>query len=247
VLVILPDYLPRTHPRKMLRDMDPVAIEFSIRPELRDKYPPPYPASRAVPDWFRQMPADAPGSTDGLGTVKRCIPFLDAMTSGYIIPFYGDARITLSATGSLTIETALTNPPSVQMHAPEQFPGAPFPPLPALKINNPWQIKTPPGYSTLFLPPVNRFEVPILPLVGVVDTDRYRMSVTFPALYLLGPGTDIHLTRGTPIVQAIPFRREQWRSAIGEYDAAVIAEQADAIAKNEHLYRDEYWQKKGYT
>ena len=68
------------------------------------------------------MPAAAPGHDDDLGTVKRCMPFLDAMTAGYIIPFHGDAKIGVNAQGELTIETALTNPPAVQVHVPSQFP-----------------------------------------------------------------------------------------------------------------------------
>ena len=49
-------------------------------------------------------------------------------------------------------------------------PGAPFAHMPALKFRCPWLIKTPPGYSTLFLPPVNRFDAPFIPFSGIVES-----------------------------------------------------------------------------
>ena len=39
-----------------------------------------------------------------------------------------------------------------------------------LKFVNPWVVKTPPGYSALFVPPLNRIETPFTFFSGVVET-----------------------------------------------------------------------------
>ena len=80
-----------------------------------------------------------------------------------------------------------------------------------------------------------------------MDTDAYYMQVTFPALCLLPPGTDLHLTPGTPIAQVIPFRRDAWKASMGQVDPAAAEAQRQAIKQNVHLYRDQHWQKKSYT
>src|SRR5687768_12165698 len=78
-------------------EREPV-IEFQIRADLKDDVPRPYPAKSAIPDWYRNMPTEA--ATPGFSTVKRCPPFLDAMTAGYIIPVPTDITLSVHAGGS---------------------------------------------------------------------------------------------------------------------------------------------------
>ncbi|MEA2707968.1 MAG: hypothetical protein QOF78_569 [Phycisphaerales bacterium] len=220
-------------------------IEFQAPGTDLDKLIHPYPAIRAMPEWYRQMPVESQGHD----TVKRCMPFLDAMTSGYIIPLQVDVKISLSESG-LNLQFTPFKPPQVapvQVHVQEQFPGAPFPQMPAIKFNSPWVIRTPPGYSTLFVAPMNRFAVPIMPLSGIVDTDTFALEVTFPALCLLQRGDSVELPRGTPLVQAIPFRRDTWTSGAAPLDGAAHESHQAEAAANHRFYRDRYWQKKSFT
>ena len=79
---------------------------------------------------------------------------------------------------------------------------------------SPWIIETPPEYSTLFLPPINRLEIPIIPLVGLVDTDTYFNNVNIPFIHTaMQPDEEKHIIpAGTPICQVIPFKREEWKA-----------------------------------
>src|SRR5437016_730072 len=211
-------------------------IEFLTKAEMLEVFPHPYPANRALPDWYRQMPVETDPPSE-FGTVKRCPPFLEAMSCGYIIPLPADMKVTVTST-TLNIEISGFNEPLAELHLQSQFPGAPFPARPLIKFRNPWIVKTPPGYSTLFVAPLNYFDAPFVPLAGVVETDTYYRHVTFPAIWLLGPGTQTILKRGTPLVQAIPFRRDDWTSAHGGWDtAATNAQQAD-LDRNLHMYKD---------
>jgi hypothetical protein len=218
-------------------------IEFLAHPEVKGVFPEPYPASRAVPQWFRNMPVTGP---EEARTVKRCPPFLEALTCGYIIPLAMDVKLTRTAT-ELKVEMPPIDYPLLGMHRHEEFPGAPFGPIPLLKFINPWIVKTPPGYSTLFVQPLNHFEAQIMPLAGLVETDVFYRPVAFPTVVLMQPNTELILKAGTPLVQAIPIKREAWRSSAGEWDPPLMVSVEQELQARPHLYKEEHWQKKSYT
>src|SRR5687768_12488793 len=95
--------MPRQRTSPMTRNL----IEFhAADPSV---CPAPYPATRGVPQWLKDMPMDQPlppGSAGGspaeqAPTVKQCPPFLEAMTCGYLIPLPGDVAFTRDAAGAL--------------------------------------------------------------------------------------------------------------------------------------------------
>ncbi len=177
----------------------------------------PQPASKLIPDWYKSMESYVGGDKkpDGNGatnaTVKRCMPVFDAITAGYIITSPADVYVTikdgflhfkwadLSLIGSHPVEQAPTHP-SRNRH--------PYP-----KWINYWAIKTPKGYSTMFVQPMHRESVfTILP--GIVDTDTYSAPVNFP-MVLNDPEFEGLIPKGTPIAQVIPFKRDSWSMKFG--------------------------------
>ena len=185
-------------------------LTFLCRTEDEGVIPPPVRAKTALPDWFRKLPAidetQVSPTNSGL-TVKRCMPFLDAMATGWVIGLAASVRMEISD-GGRTVDCGWDfDRTLVSNHASHQVAGNPREPLPPCKFHNYWTIRTPPGWSCLFVPPLNRpngvFEV----VAGVVDTDTYQSEIHFP---FFATGEDgLHmLERGTPIVQIIPFRRD---------------------------------------
>jgi len=74
---------------------DARVLTFRCPAELDGLIPPPVPAALGLPGWLKTMPAQA---FNALGqqetpTVKRCPPFIDAMTSGFLLPLICDLRI----------------------------------------------------------------------------------------------------------------------------------------------------------
>lgn len=66
------------------------SIEFTCAAADFDVIAPPVPAKVHLPEWFRKLPAVDQthiSATDNGLTIKRCMPFLDAMTTGWIIPW----------------------------------------------------------------------------------------------------------------------------------------------------------------
>src|SRR5438105_13349809 len=151
-------------------------IEFSLAEGNEEIFPAPYPATKEIPAWFKSMATEGQVQGITLPTVKICPPFIEAMTCGYIIPLGADITLSLDHAGKFHGNGPTCLSPSrftniVQLHQAVQAQGAPFENCPVVKVLNPWLIRTPPGYSTLFLPTLYRFHMPLVPLAGLVETD----------------------------------------------------------------------------
>ena len=189
---------------------DRIKIEFLCRPQDEGVIPPPVPAKSYLPDWFRKLKPvteeEVSPTNSGL-TVKRCMPFLDAMTTGWILPLASTVRLEISGGGTNVNSGWDFDREMVSSHGTHQIKGHPKSHLPPCKFHNYWTIRTPPGWSCLFVDPLNRpngvFEV----VSGVVDTDTYTSEIHFPFLATGPDGLHI-IEKGSPLVQVIPFRRD---------------------------------------
>lgn len=210
----------------------------------------PAPATRCLPDWYRRTPEYTDGERvirDGATphTVKKCIPVFDAMSAGYVIRTYVDVQVT-QRDGVPWYEWP--NFGAISFHPVSQAPehpsqnGAPYP-----KWTNPWAIRTPRGYSSLFLPPMHNPNGMFTILPGVVDTDTYEAPVNFPFV-LDNVGWEGLIPAGTPLAQVIPFRRDDWAMRIG--DDTDRARQNAVTTRLRSLwwnsYKRQFWTRKQY-
>jgi hypothetical protein len=177
----------------------------------------PQPASQFIPNWYKdtnsyigreKKPDGKAGST---ATIKRCMPVFDAITAGYIITLPADVFVSLRD-GEQIFEWSHFG--LVTFHPIEQAPLHPLRNSQAYpKWNNPWAIKTPKGYSTLFVQPFHR-ESPFTILPGIVDTDQYYAPVNFPFV-INDENFEGLIPKGTPIAQVIPIKRDEWKMNFG--------------------------------
>jgi hypothetical protein len=217
----------------------PELIEFLADEHALANCPAPYPAPRAVPDWLKDMPMDR----GDIRTIKRCAPFLEAMTAGYIIPYPSAVSIHVAADGRYRMECQF---PMVETHTPAEYQGTPFERRVVMKFLQPWLVRTPPGYSTLFVAPLNQFNPPFLPISGVVETDTYYDPVNIPSLCNVPLGQSASVERGAPMVQVIPFKRDTWDSSVAQWDEALRQQWRDTHQANPHAYKENYWVKKSF-
>ena len=183
-------------------------IKFhSERPDL--DIPRPLPTSRVVPSWYRKMNP----SEQHIETVKKCVPVLDALTAGYVIPLHSDVIWDPERKVFLSQSKLMVNSDHHKLQTSDVYIAPEFDSQPHKWINT-WHIKTPPGYSTLFVHPLNRMDLPFHTFTGIVDTDRHPIVVNFP--FVIRKDFSGTIPAGTPIIQAIPFKRDDWEMEVDD-------------------------------
>jgi hypothetical protein len=234
-----------------------IKIVFTDTLGIPEEYKP-LPASLLLPDWYKNLESymsgekkpNGEGTTTG--TAKRCMPIFDAITSGYIIFTHSDLWISQRPdenTGKIVPYYEWAHFGAIQFHPKGQLPQHPdgrsqdvaYP-----KWMNAWSIKTPPGYSTLFVSPLHR-ETPIMCLPGVVDTDTYTAPVNFPFV-LKDPKMEGLIPAGTPIVQVIPLKRDAWKIEFGSQEDLNAQEKIFTKLRTKFFdsYKTQYRQPKEY-
>ena len=223
----------------------------------------PIPAKLNIPEWFKKLE-----HTHENATIKGCMPFLDTLSSGYLLKMPVDYVIEHNIevdgekkTGFTTnmdfMDDGIANNINInykeipQLHNITQLKDSPLVEknknLGFHKILNPFIIKTPPGYSTLFLPPLNNTDDRFSIIPGIVDTDTFSHEVNFPFV-VNGDKYPILKTvikRGTPYVQVIPFKRQSWKmkiesQSIDERKEIILFKKKHSI----HNYKQMFWSKK---
>jgi hypothetical protein len=209
-------------------------IQFLCRPEDKGLIAEPVPAKTELPSWLRRLPgidqSQVSATNNGL-TVKRCMPFLDAMSTGWLVPLAVPVRLEITDEGHTVTAGWEFDREMVSNHGAFQIAGSPYEPHPPMKFHNHWTIRTPKGWSCLFLPPINRPNGVVEVLSGLVDTDSYRAPVNFPFVATAPDGV-YTLRKGTPLVQVMPFRR-----ADAALDASIRAESRQEGEEREQIRR----------
>jgi hypothetical protein len=238
-----------------------VKIKFEPAFENADLlYDKPTPAAREIPEWYKKMPLTMDGEPlrlidGGKGvnaTVKACPPFMDSITSGYIFKLPCDIEVSKNDDGGLDFNWLTDIPGLVSSHSPDQVPGVTFTGSThggALKWKAGWKIITPRGYSTMFVHPLNRLDLPFQTLSGIVETDTYVVATEFP--FILNDESikdyPFIIEKGTPIIQAIPFKRSNWTSEFLKFDEKLdIANRFRLRSKMFRSYKTQYWKSKRY-
>ncbi len=226
-------------------------LTFRCPPELEPILPKPSPAILGLPDWFKTMPAAAFSALQQSEqlTLKKCPPFIDAMTSGFLLPLVCDLRVeggTFSwdfspPSGAIT---SYTRSP-IDFHDNVQVVGTPYfaDDRFIIKFNNFWTIESPPGYSLLITHPINRTDLPFTTLTGLIDTDLYRDNfINFPAWWR-DENFEGVLAKGTPIAQCIPVKRDLWEArfeTITGDGVRKLQETSVAVTSTRGVYRRQF-------
>lgn len=189
----------------------------------------PKPIKLNTPEWYKKLKHDSIKST-----IKGCMPFLETLSTGYLLELPLDITIKHNIKNENNDRESvwfqrLTNIsyiPNLNInedgasHSPAQVKGSSILKknlsYDIYKILNPWKIITPPGYSCLFVPPLNNNDDRFSIIPGIVQTDKHPIEVNFPFI-INGdkyPILDTILKKGTPYVQIIPFKRETWKMKI---------------------------------
>lgn len=233
--------------------------ELIVKFLAADKYtetvvPQPVPASQLIPQTYKDMLQYFPDNKLRItnrqvnATGKKCPPMLDAMTSGYMFTLFADVLVSTQGTNKLINWKVEGKSPADAHHVwqaaglnrPRGTHEQPF------KWHNWWIMKTPPGWSTLFLHPLAYTHLPFHAISAVVDTDVYSEEIAFP--FWLDQDFEGIIEKGTPVIQAIPFKRASWSSkstALNESDHFLTKEK-NSLSVIKNNYNKNVRQNKNY-
>ena len=192
-----------------------LVVTFRCAPGLSGVLAPPVPAGDILPGWYKKLPAthsDLATIQDAALTVKRCLPFRDALRLGWILRLSADVRFEVSQDGKTVTDQHRMPFTMIESHHPKQVAGSSWDRLMPLKFNIQWVVTTPPGWSMLYQPLLNRDNDQFEVASGVVDTDRYHNEINLPFVFKAAMhGKLFTLPKGTPLAQMIPIRRQRFR------------------------------------
>ncbi len=174
------------------------------------------PAKNHIPNWYKKIPKwknnEVFNFESGFNdTVKQCMPFLDSLTSGYMIVLPNDLYVAKTKEVPFITWKNAEFPPSNRNVVTNLnlIPKGYYP------LEFVWQtsaaIRVPLGYSMLFTHPINRYDLPFITLTGVIDgglTTDPNGKIPF----FIKEDFEGVIEQGTPIAQIIPFRQENWKS-----------------------------------
>ena len=144
-------------------------------------------------------------------TFKGCMPFLDSLTTGYM--GYTTQELYVSNNDN-NITINWPNSPEPLILRKTKTDGLPVPPG-CNEMHFAWYFNygllLPKGYSALFTHPLNRYDLPFISSSGIIDEE-----CLWPGKFSFWLKNDFEGTipRETPIIQIIPFKRENWISEV---------------------------------
>ncbi|MFN7584129.1 MAG: hypothetical protein ACK5P0_02100 [bacterium] len=225
--------------------MSLIAKFVSYRPWLnKESKSVPVPTQKEMPDWYKDAdrfakmpngeyykapkevcPFPKEGTTDDFGKVptwKACPAIMDAFATGYVFRTPCDLTFFKNAQGIISVKVedpkcqdfCTQRPPMPQFEHPKGYYSNHF------AWSADWGLELPEGYSALFMTPMNRFDLPFLNTTGIVDSDKVHLLGSFP--FFIVEGWEGTIPAGTPYLQILPFKRDNWDHEIEISDSSKI-------------------------
>jgi len=221
----------------------------------------PKPIIKSLPDWYRKADRYTKDSQDNfvigpdkgkIPTWKACPAIFDIMGSGYSlntpcdIEFFEDKNNKIAVKVHDIKYASFVQPrsPMPQFLHPEGYYEDHF------AWFGDWQVILPKGYSGIYTTPFNRYDLPFLNTSGIIDLDKVHLPGSYP--FFIRKGFSGIIPAGTPYVQIIPFKREDWTSEIvEESDSKKLSKEYHENSKiyripNGGVYKNKIWEPRVY-
>jgi hypothetical protein len=224
----------------------------SLPPSL----PVPKPASQYIPEWYAKSERwigndNQPKLENGAPNhgLKLCVPFLDAMTSGYMLELHTDLVVEYNEEADDVNIDWLIFPAPLSRRTPalgEKIPRPEGHITTHFAWIGQWGIEVPKGWSVLLTHPFNRFDLPFTTLTGLMDSDKSVNAGNIP--FFMKRGFSGLIPAGTPIAQLTPIKRADWVSELGteENKQKVTQQNYDSKRMFSGFYKKNLWERKKY-
>lgn len=211
-----------------------------------------------IPEWYKKAEthfsseedlAIEEGTQKTSAGLKTCVPFLDAMISGYalVVPF--DIYVGKTEDGDLDMKW---NAPQGWENFVEERPKESGSTMPRPAGHAPnhmvwsgrWGIKVPRGYSVLVTHPLNRQDLPFTTSSAIMDSDKFFGNGNIP--FFIKEDFVGVIEKGTPFAQIIPIKRKRWKMIHNPALKDTIQKHGHDVRKKEGTYKKKYWHRKEY-
>jgi hypothetical protein len=176
------------------------------------------PAKNHVPDWYKKIPK---WKNNEMFTIERgfepslkhCMPFLDTLTTGYVITLPFDLYIKNN-----NGEPYISWKDGFNEYAPSWRPSVSdlkLVPSGCFPIEYTWKpncsFKIPKKYTIFVTHPINRHDLPFVTLSGMID-GGFALQHDGSLPFFVKKDFEGIIPKGTPIAQLIPFLNQNWLS-----------------------------------
>lgn len=192
------------HNEKTIRDFKPVL------------------AKSVSPEWWKKAKVGMHVKGDIVQTIRSCPAMDDWLKSGWYVLANRDIEVIMYDGQSVTKETLesgerhgprIVSPshPSNQALDSFEYLGKNAPVKDAFKMRNPWNVKTPPGYSCFYLDPFLFQNEYFATWQGIIDTDKFNTNQdNSQIIFYPKVNHSFIIKKGTPMCQIIPYKRDTW-------------------------------------
>lgn len=220
---------------------------------------PPVPAISMIPDWYKKLsrfyhsnkmkdlhPINDRGTDGSASSTKLCMPFFDAMTSGYFYVLTDDLYISEDDEGFPILSwdndvMICDKRPMIDVAVPFQHHPVHF----GFKMH--WYYETPKDYSVLITHPFNRHDLPFTVLSGIVDSDVWGLPVFIS--FFVKRGFTGTIPKGTPLFQIVPIKRDSWEMKIESSEEKIWKNKIKEEKRRSKIfsyYKGYAWKRKVY-
>lgn len=236
---------------------------------VADNLIPPRPGRSYLPQWYKDgesaifkdtLKKASLSDKNITGGMKSCMPFFDAMISGYIIETWESIEIYENANGILKWKYVEKNPYTdewqdkskveIQMIDERLGDSGYTIPRPAghaknhMILKGQWGVRLPRGWSLLLCHPNNRWDLPFTVTSGIIDSDEWWTSGNIP--FFLKEGWTGIIPAGTAFCQLIPIKRSSWVSYVSILSTPRGLDLTKRVAGKLGWYKKNIWVKKEY-
>lgn len=218
-------------------------------------YPQIQPSKKFVPEWYKDSPKFFDGITEKNikslplpMSFKMCSVFSETFFTGYTIPLPVDIAIEQTEGGpKITWNSSIADQfIDLRINDKSELPT----PLGCSSLHFVWLtkhiIKIPKGYSALLTHPLNRHDLPFITLSGIADGEFVMHNGNIPVYF--SSSFEGIISAGTPIIQVLLFKSENWDN---EIDENLIPKAKENENKSQYSaygwYKKNIWKKKTYN
>ena len=219
----------------------------------------PEPSAKIMPEWYTKASKYIKDPNTGKDIInydgartpsfKACPAVLDLFSTGYMMKtpcdllFYEKNKLIYVKSPKGYEDFCGTRPKMPEFVSPYGYYEEPF------HWYAPWAPELPNGYSAIYLNPVNHFDLPFYTVGGIIDNDKFNTPGLMP--FFLKEGFLGVLPAGTPFIQIIPFKREDWESEIKLHNQEEILERFMKSSNsfrtiNGGEYKKKFWSRRKY-